>query len=90
MFTLTAQAIVAYAFGLLLIYLIAQSFLTPLKYVGWVLWNGLLGGLALLAINFVGTYVGFHIGLNPVSALVAGVLGIPGIVLLFALRSVVG
>lgn len=87
---MTIQAIVAYAFGLLFIYLIAQSMLTPLKYVGWAVWNGLLGGLALFALNFVGGYLGFHIGLNPASALTAGILGIPGIALLFALRSVIG
>lgn len=87
---MNVQAIVAYAFGLLLLYLIAQTMLTPLKYLGWLVWKGLIGGLAIFAINFVGTYLGFHIGLNPISALTAGVLGIPGIVLLFALRTVIG
>lgn len=87
---MNVQAIVAYAFGLLLLYLIAQTMLTPLKYLGWLVWKGLVGGLALFALNFVGTYLGFHIGLNPISALTAGLLGVPGIVLLFALRSVIG
>lgn len=87
---MNVQAIVAYAFGLLLLYLIAQTMLTPLKYLGWLVWKGFVGGLALFALNFVGTYLGFHIGLNPISALTAGLLGVPGIVLLFALRSVIG
>lgn len=87
---MNVQVIVAYAFGLILIYLIAQTMLTPLKYLGWLVWKGIVGGLALFVLNLLGAYLGFHIGLNPISAITAGLLGVPGIVLLFALRSVIG
>jgi len=40
----------------------------------------------LLLLNFVGGYFGLHIALNPVTALVVGFLGVPGVVLLLVLR----
>lgn len=82
----STQLIIAYAFGMLMIYLIVASFFRPLKWLGWVIFNGVLGGLALLVLNVVGNYIGFHIGLNPASALTAGLLGVPGVILLFGLR----
>lgn len=83
---MSIQAIIAYAFGLLLIYLIAQTMLTPIKFVGRLLINSLLGGLLLLAVNFVGRGFSFHIGVNPASALTVGLLGIPGGILLIVLN----
>lgn len=50
----------------------------------------LAGGLALWAVNQVGGPVGFHIGLNPVSAAVVGLLGVPGLVALGLLRLILG
>jgi inhibitor of the pro-sigma K processing machinery len=48
------------------------------------------GGLALWAVNQVGGPMGFHIGLNPVSAAVVGLLGIPGLLGLSLLRLILG
>jgi len=35
-------------------------------------------------------WVGIHIALNPINALVVGVLGIPGIILLLLLQCILG
>ena len=44
--------------------------------------NGFLGLAALLAVNVSSQYTGVHLGFNVFNGLVAGILGIPGVVLL--------
>lgn len=51
-----------------------------------VAWRLLLGGIALWVINLAGDPAGFHIGLNPITASVAGFLGLPGLAALVGLR----
>ena len=80
------NVILAYLFGILLILFIGKIFLMPLKLVFKLLYNGVIGGIMLYVINFVGSHFGFTIALNPVTALVAGFLGIPGIVLLILVK----
>ncbi|MCL6594563.1 MAG: pro-sigmaK processing inhibitor BofA family protein, partial [Alicyclobacillus sp.] len=45
-----------------------------------------LGCLFIYAVNWVGQQFHFHLPLNPVTALTAGFLGIPGLVALVALH----
>lgn len=44
--------------------------------------NGLLGLAALLAVNLSSRYTGVHLGFNLFNGAIAGILGIPGVVLL--------
>lgn len=76
-------------FGIVLFYLMGTFFETPMKILFKVLVNGALGGLALMVLNFLGVIVNFSIAINPLSALTLGFLGIPGLVLLIALRLVI-
>ena len=48
----------------------------------------MLSGLVLLFVfNFIGGFFDFSLGINATNALVAGVLGIPGIVLLVLIQN---
>ena len=80
------NVILAYAFGILLIYLVGRMLLMPLKLVFRLIYNGVVGGVMLWILNFVGSYIGFGIAINPVSALIAGFLGIPGVILLILFK----
>jgi len=80
------NVLVAYAFGILLLYVLVRLLFVPLRWTLVVVYNALLGGVALWLINAVGHYVGLHIGLNFITALVAGFLGIPGVLLLIAVQ----
>ncbi|MDF2568862.1 MAG: pro-sigmaK processing inhibitor BofA [Sporomusa sp.] len=80
------NVIIAYVFGIILIYLIGRVFLMPIKLVFRLIYNGLVGGVMLWAVNFVGSYIGFTIGINPITALVAGFLGFPGVILLILFK----
>ncbi|MGI6582851.1 MAG: pro-sigmaK processing inhibitor BofA family protein [bacterium] len=77
----------SYAFGLLLLYLIARLFFVPLRILMRLLYNGIIGGLLLWLVNLVGSFFGVTIPINPITALAAGFLGVPGVVLLLLLRN---
>lgn len=59
--------------------LINRSVTKPLVWI----WRGFLycaiGGLVLFIINLIGQTAHFHIPINPVTALITGLLGIPGV-----------
>ncbi|GBG56047.1 pro-sigmaK processing inhibitor BofA [Sporomusaceae bacterium FL31] len=80
------NVIFAYAFGIILIYLIGRIFLMPLKLVFRLIYNGIIGGIMLWVVNLVGGYIGFTIGINVITALIAGFLGIPGVILLILFK----
>ena len=64
--------------GLELLFLIIKLLKGPLK----ILINGILGIILLYIANIVGSYIGFVLPINAISALIAGFLGIPGIIFL--------
>jgi inhibitor of the pro-sigma K processing machinery len=76
------NVVVAFIFGLLLIYLIGRVFLMPIKIIFRLIYNGIIGGLILWGLNFIGAYIGFTIAINPITALTVGFLGLPGVILL--------
>ena len=80
------ETIVAYAVALLLMYALGWLLFVPLKYLWKLILNGILGGLLLVVINLIGGLFGITLAINPITALIAGFLGIPGVALLFLLQ----
>ena len=80
------NVLLAYVFGIILIYLVGRMFLMPIKLIFRLVYNALIGGAMLWLLNFVGTYIGFNIPINPITALVAGFLGLPGVILLILFK----
>ncbi|MEG1593187.1 MAG: pro-sigmaK processing inhibitor BofA family protein [Oscillibacter sp.] len=66
-----------------------RVFSTPLKLALKLLCNTLLGFLALWVLNLTAGITGVTLGLNLWNALVVGVLGLPGLVLLLLAQWVV-
>ncbi len=83
---LELNVIIAYAFGIVLLYLIGRVFLMPIKLILRLVYNGLIGGAMLWVVNFIGGHMGFTIAINPITALVAGFLGLPGVILLILFK----
>ena len=69
--------------GAFLLLALIRIFRSPLKLVGKLLLNTLLGFLALWLTS---AYTGIALGMNLTNALVVGVLGLPGFVLLLLLQ----
>jgi inhibitor of the pro-sigma K processing machinery len=80
------NVIFAYVFGIILLYVVGRMFLMPIKLIFRLIYNGLIGGAMLWALNFVGLHIGFTIAINPITALIAGFLGLPGVILLILFK----
>ncbi|EIW17312.1 MULTISPECIES: pro-sigmaK processing inhibitor BofA family protein [Pelosinus] len=80
------NVILAYVFGIILLYVVGRMFLMPIKLIFRLIYNGLIGGAMLWALNFVGLHIGFTIAINPITALIAGFLGLPGVMLLILFK----
>lgn len=73
--------------GALLLWLIIKIFATPIKWAFKLLINALLGFVMLFVFNYLGGFIGLSITVGWLSAIVAGVLGIPGIILLLLIEN---
>lgn len=78
--------VIAYAVGLIAVYFIGKLFLMPVKLIWKLIYNGIVGGVMLWIVNLIGAGFNFELGINVVSALIAGFLGIPGVLLLIAFK----
>ena len=67
---------------IVVLWIIGKIFSVPLKALFKLIINSVLGGLLIFIINLIGAVWNFHIGLNIVTAILVGILGIPGAVLL--------
>ena len=59
---------------------------TPLAWILKFLLHAAMGYAFLFLFNFVGAWIGVSLGLNWLNAAVAGVLGVPGVVLLLLIK----
>ncbi len=64
--------------GIIILALIIKFFKWPIK----ILLNGIFGVFLLYVVNFFGASFGIHVGINIITALIAGILGIPGVIAL--------
>lgn len=67
------------------IFIVGKIFIVPIKLILKFVLNSILGVVLLYVINIVGETWGLHIGINLVTALTVGILGIPGAALLAVL-----
>lgn len=67
---------------LVVLFFVVRLILGPLKVLTHILINSGIALVLLIVINLVGSYLGFHLPINPVSVIGVGILGIPGLVLL--------
>ena len=70
--------------GLVLLYLTIKFLKWPLK----ILLNGIIGIALLYVANYLGAYfnLGFNIDINAINALIAGFLGVPGVIFLVVFK----
>lgn len=64
--------------GIVILFLLIKLLKWPMK----ILINGILGVVILYIVNLIGTSFNFSLAINPVTALIAGFLGIPGVIVL--------
>lgn len=78
--------LLAYLIGLLLVYAIARALAMPLRLLLQLFYNAAIGGIALFAVNWLGDVAirfglpfTWHLPVNPLTGLVVGAFGVPGL-----------
>lgn len=72
----------------LAVMLVFKLFSLPIRLVFRILINTAAGFALLLLFNYIGMYLGLSIGINIINALLIGILGIPGLLLLVFLTMI--
>ena len=79
--------LLAFAAGLVVLYVLAMLLVVPLKWIGKLIISSIIGFIVLTVINLIGgALFGFTLPLNVVNALVTGIFGVPGVILLVILK----
>ncbi len=84
------NALIAFAFAALLLYVIARLLLVPIRLIVKLMGNVFVGGILLVVFNVVGSIIGLTLGINLITALVVGFLGVPGLVMLIIVQGMLG
>ena len=82
---LTQEILLAIA-AVLAVLLVLRLFAAPLRLALKVLVNTAIGFLALIVVNLTAAITGVAVGVNLINAVVIGVLGLPGFVLLLLMQ----
>ena len=80
------ELVLSFAIGLVLLCLIGYLLLVPMRFMWRLLAGGVMGALALVLVNLLGGLLGFHVAINPFTAMAVGFLGLPGAALVVALQ----
>ena len=80
------ETIAIIVIAVIAVLLILKLLTAPIRFAAKMLINALVGFVVLFLLNFVGGIVGLSLGINWFNALVVGIFGAPGVVLLLLLK----
>ena len=72
------------------IFLFGKILIVPIQKIVKLIINSILGAFVIYVINLIGANFGFHIGLNIITSMVIGLLGLPGAVVLIVIKLILG
>ena len=72
--------------GVLLLILLGKLLRTSLKWALKLLLNAVIGFVALFLLNYIGAPLGVSLNLNWFNAIITGILGVPGVILLLLIK----
>jgi inhibitor of the pro-sigma K processing machinery len=72
--------------GFLLLVFASKSVARPIRWAGMIVLQIVIGAILLFFANLVGEMAGFHIPINPITAFIAGVLRLPGLLALVVIK----
>lgn len=81
--------ILTYVLGIFILLLLCRFFIRPLRWVVGLVFNAVLGGVVMFLLNLLGNSLNFHFAINPFTALITGVLGIPGLIMQYILQWII-
>ncbi|HEX3011133.1 MAG TPA: pro-sigmaK processing inhibitor BofA family protein [Syntrophomonadaceae bacterium] len=82
----TANLVMAALFFLVVLYILAQVIVKPIKLLWKLLLNSAVGLVLLMLTNYIGAYFAFAVPINLITVLITGFLGVPGILLVICFK----
>lgn len=83
---LTAGSILIGIISLFILYILCKIFISPIKWLFKLTLSCIAGGAAMFVSNLLLSGLGITFSINPLTAMISGVLGIPGMVLTIILQ----
>lgn len=80
------NSVITFVACIIFILIFGKIFIWPLKNIVRLIFNSVLGGILISIINIIGSSFNFHIGLNMITSILVGLLGVPGAILLIILK----
>lgn len=80
------NSIITFVACILFLFVFGKVFVVPIKIIWKLVINSVLGGLFIFIINLIGSYFNFHIGLNFITSIFVGLLGIPGAIVIVIIK----
>lgn len=74
--------------GVGVLFIVLKLLALPMKLIIKLVINGLVGGAIIFIVNLIGANFGFTIDLNWITALIVGILGVPGVIVVAILQFV--
>ncbi len=81
--------IILFVIGGALIGLLLKLLKKPIKWILKLLLHALFGYIFLTVLNFVGAWFNISLDINWLTAIVSGVFGIPGVIVLLLLKYII-
>ena len=82
--------IITYIACIFFLFIFGKIFIIPIKTILKLVINSILGALTIFIINLIGSFFNFHIGLNLITSIFVGVLGIPGAIVIIIIKLLLG
>ena len=80
------KMLLTYIICLIGIFVIGKIFIIPIKWIVKLIINSIIGVILLYIINLIGGIWNFHIGINIITSVFVGILGVPGAILLMIFK----
>lgn len=75
--------------GVGILFVVLKLLALPMKLIIKLVINGIVGGILIFVVNLIGANFGFMIDLNWITALIVGILGVPGVVIVTILQFII-
>ena len=82
------NSIITFLGCIIFIFIFGRAFIWPLKNILKLVFNSIMGGIFIFIINLIGANFDFHIGINIITSIIVGLLGLPGAILLIILKMI--
>ena len=84
------NSIIPYIACIFFLFIFGRIFIVPIKTILKLVINSIFGGVMIFIINLIGAIWGFHIGLNLITSIFVGILGIPGVIVIIIIKLFLG